>query len=375
MLIANAPRNRRRRRPSLTRLFYCIAGWAEGPKDFDLKALDLFSGIGGFSLGLERAGITTVAFCEIDPWARRVLRKHWPDVPIYEDVTKLKGADVGTVDLVCGGFPCQDISCAGKGAGLEGARSGLWWEMHRIIAELRPRWVLAENVGALRTRGADEVLASLEGLGYTCWPLVVGADDVGAPHRRKRVWLVAHRPQHGRGPGWEGRPDSSGEGERKQPLQADVPHTLGDPLRYGKQRVPRGRARGVPDQGSPEPVPHGAAWAVADANQQRPQGSGKPSIVQEVDIPRNEPAGSRADVGHPYGERREEQRGSEPNGAELAGAQRAGWWITEPDVGRVAHGVPRRVDRLRGLGNSVVPQIPELIGRAIMRFHAVPAMQ
>lgn len=131
-----------------------------------LKVLDLFSGIGGFSLGLERTGgFKTVAFCEIDPYCRAVLKKHWPDVPCFEDVTKLNGSDIGPVDVICGGFPCQDISLAGKGAGLSGARSGLWYEFHRVIDETRPSWAVIENVSALRARGLDAVLGSLAAIG------------------------------------------------------------------------------------------------------------------------------------------------------------------------------------------------------------------
>ena len=159
-----------------------------------MRVLDLFSGIGAMSLGLEWAGMRTVGFCEIDPTCRHWLRGHWPAAPIFEDIRTLSGEAIrercGAVDLVAGGFPCQDISAAGKGAGLSGARSGLWFEMLRIVREVRPDWVLAENVGALRTRGADEVLEGLDAEGYACWPLVVGADDAGAPQRRKRVWIV-----------------------------------------------------------------------------------------------------------------------------------------------------------------------------------------
>ena len=123
-----------------------------------MTVFDLFSGIGGFSLGLERAGFTTHYFCEIDPYCRGVLAKHWPHVPIFEDVRTVRGADIEGVDLLCGGFPCQDISLAGKGAGLSGDRSGLWFEYARLIDEIRPRYVLIENVSALRSRGLDQVL-------------------------------------------------------------------------------------------------------------------------------------------------------------------------------------------------------------------------
>ena len=162
----------------------------------EIKVLDLFSGVGGLSLGLHWAGMRTVAFCEADPFARAILAKHWPDVPAYSDIRTLDTArlqrdGVCRPDLLCGGFPCQDVSLAGPGAGITGARSGLWAEMARLVAECRPRWVLVENVPGLRGRGADRVLADLEALGYACWPLVVGAAHAGAKHRRARLWLVA----------------------------------------------------------------------------------------------------------------------------------------------------------------------------------------
>ncbi|MGD9649063.1 MAG: DNA cytosine methyltransferase, partial [Pirellulales bacterium] len=171
-------------------------------RDSAPTVLDLFSGIGGFSLAFERHGFRTVAFSELEPFCVRVLAQHWPDVPNLGDVRGIDGADVvrrfGAVDVLVGGFPCQDISFAGKGAGIEGARSGLWFEMLRLVREVRPAWLLAENVPALRTRGADTVLAGLEAAGYTCRPFVVGAWAVGAPHRRERVWIVAHAEGIGR---------------------------------------------------------------------------------------------------------------------------------------------------------------------------------
>lgn len=162
-----------------------------------LTVLDLFSGIGGISLGLEATGgFRTVAFCEIEPFPRLVLAKHWPGVPIFEDVRTLSAESLGGLrpDCIVGGFPCQDISVAGKGKGLHGHRSGLWFEFARLVGEFGPRWVLAENVGALRTRGVDRVCSDLEGEGYAVWPLLVGAWAAGAPHRRERVWIVAHCP-------------------------------------------------------------------------------------------------------------------------------------------------------------------------------------
>jgi DNA (cytosine-5)-methyltransferase 1 len=161
-----------------------------------MTLLDLFSGIGGFSLGLERAGFRTVAFCEIDPWCRRVLAKHWPNVPAYDDVRQLDAArlradGIERVDAICGGFPCQDISTAGKGAGLDGERSGLWREYARLVGDLRPRFAIVENVGALRGRGLATVLGDLAALRYDAEWHAIPAAAVGAHHLRDRVWIIA----------------------------------------------------------------------------------------------------------------------------------------------------------------------------------------
>ena len=263
-----------------------------------MNVLDLFSGIGGFALGLESVGFQTVAFCEQDGYARRVLKKHWPETWIYEDIRtltakRLKADGIGPIDLICGGFPCQDISCAGKGAGIEGSRSGLWSEMHRIIREVKPRWVIAENVPALRCRGANRVLGDLETAGYTTWPLVVGALHAGAKHRRQRVWIVAH---------------AAGRDER------NVSANVGG---GGSRRLPS-------------------------------------------DL------GSTGHAAHPPSIRRSRFRTIQSAHA----LQCSATWQTEPDVGRVADGVPARVDRLRCLGNAVVPQVVAMIGAAILRWEA-----
>jgi DNA (cytosine-5)-methyltransferase 1 len=228
-----------------------------------MNVLDLFSGIGGFSLGLERAGMRTVAFCEIDPHAREVLKKHWPQVPIFTDVSELKKDHINeNIEVIAGGFPCQDISTAGLGAGLSGSRSGLWFEYHRLIEEIRPRYAIIENVSVLRRRGLGEVLRSLAQIGYDAEWHCIPASALGAPHQRDRIWIMAY--------------------------------------------------------------PHSAQCK-----------------------------GSRL---------------SSRTYAQYADACSAGWWETEPSVGRVANGVPRQSYRLKQLGNAVVPQIPELIGRVIMEY-------
>lgn len=273
-----------------------------------MRCLDLFSGIGGMALGLERAGIKAAAFCEIEPFPQKVLRKHWPDVPIYSDVTKLTREvlyadgvirDGAPIDLIAGGFPCQDLSYAGKGAGIEGARSGLWSEFHRLICEIRPRFVLVENVSALLARGLDRVLGDLAASGYDAEWDCVPASAVGAPHRRDRLFIVAY------------------------------PY------------LPDGEARsthrvGAREQAEP-PSCDGSAEHVADA-----QGKGLERRV--------------------FGGNAWPQLTGFREGCRAI----AGQWGIEPGMGRVAHGIPRRVDRLKGLGNAVVPQVAEYLGQRIM---------
>jgi len=163
-----------------------------------LQVLDLFSGIGGFSLGLEMTGgFATAAFCEIAPFQRRVLAKHWPKTPCFADVERLNASDLTSVgvsvDVICGGFPCQDLSEANvHGEGLDGAKSGLWREYARLIGELRPQYVIVENVAALLVRGLDRVLGDLATLGYDAEWHGIPASAVGAPHDRDRIWIIAY---------------------------------------------------------------------------------------------------------------------------------------------------------------------------------------
>jgi len=288
-----------------------------------LKLLDLFSGIGGFSLGLERTGgFETVAFCEIDKFCQKVLRKHWPHVRQYTDIKTLTAAQLAadgiTVDAICGGFPCQDISLAGGGAGMgEGTRSGLWSEYARLIGELRPRYVIVENVSALLGRGLDRVLGDLAQIGYDAEWHCIPASSVGAPHRRDRVWVVAHPT----GGGCEG---------------LSYRHT---------------KSSDVSPSGD---VAHAKSRIFARIN-----GGGKP---------KQRFAGLCEDVSHANSLRKIQPQGGEQNQRGWLG--NSSWWDVEPNVGRVAHGVPARVDRLKSLGNAVVPQIPELIGRAILSAEA-----
>ena len=331
-----------------------------------MNVLDLFSGIGGFSLGLERAGMHTVAFCEIDPWCRRVLAKHWPDVPVYDDVRTLTaarlvadaardvraeqaaggtewqraGASRQSIDVICGGFPCQDISTAGKGAGITGERSGLWKEYARIIGEVRPRYAIIENVAALLHRGLSDVLFDLSALGYDAEWHCIRASDVGAPHRRDRVWIIAY-PQH---------PDTDSAGPYRAPQHVNRDAELRD------QQV--SLAGSLCEDVADANGSGGSSWTGDTKQGARGRHADRSGIGENV-----------ADADQPRLEgwlRAELRQCAEQQSAGQGSAYGRAQWLTEPDVGRVAHGVPARVDRLRSLGNAVVPQIPEIIGRAIM---------
>lgn len=161
-----------------------------------MKVLSLFAGMGGFDLGLSLAGMEIVAQVEISKYCSRILEGHFPDAKRWGDIRTVTGADIeraaGPIDVICGGFPCQDISGAGKGAGLDAERSGLWWEMHRIIGELKPNWVIIENVDALRARGIERVISALAEVGYQTEVLGISAAAVGASQQRKRLWILGY---------------------------------------------------------------------------------------------------------------------------------------------------------------------------------------
>jgi DNA (cytosine-5)-methyltransferase 1 len=224
-------------------------------------------------------------------------------------------ADGITVDVICGGFPCQDISTAGGGAGIEGERSGLWSEYARIIGELRPKFVIVENVSALLGRGLDRVLGDLAEIGYDAEWHCIPASALGAPHRRDRIWIVAH------------------------------PAGL-----FGNGRDHNGQRNSKGAAAIPEPRDRSDYEDLADANSLNVQGVFAGLIDEEIRS------------GSVWG-----QAGPRSDGL--------GWWSSEPDVGRVAYGIPARVDRLKSLGNAVVPQIPEIIGRAIMRASTVTSQE
>lgn len=290
-----------------------------------LKVLDLFSGIGGFSIGLERTGgFETVAFCEIEEFPRKVLNKHWPDVPIYNDVRTLEHD--GAIDVICGGYPCQPFSVAGNRKGKDDDRH-LWPAMFSLIKKHRPTWVIGENVAGHINMGLDDVLADLEGENYECRAFVIPACAVDAKHRRDRVWIIANSNCERRDNGFDNRKTRQLSYNENWNAQKSQQKREGWVCRVGAVS---------------EDVADAECW-VEQA--QLPQQ--KQSILQEE---------NKRWTSNRFGS-------SHVSGGEF--------WTTEPNVGRVADGVPRRVDRLKSLGNAVVPQIPEIIGNAILEAQNV----
>ena len=280
----------------------------------------LFAGIGGFDLGLERAGFEIKWQVEIDPFCRAVLAKHWPHVKRYEDVRTV-GSELEHVDVICGGFPCQDISDAGKRIGINGPRSGLWSEFARLVGELRPRFVIVENVAGLLSLGMGRVLGDLATFGYDAEWDTLPAVAFGTPHRRDRVWIVAY-------PGGV-------EFSRWRRTQGSL-----FPRQWSPARSVQFRHRREYWTGEDGPL-------IPDANSRGCE------VSTELD---------RAQV------RAAAYWGSRWRHAD--GCDCATQWCVDPDVGRVAHGVPARVDRLRGLGNAIVPQIAQWIAERIKEAEA-----
>ena len=290
----------------------------------------LFSGIGGIELGLESAlGARTVWQVEKDPFCRSLLQVRWPEAKRYVDVKEAGKHNLENTTIVCGGFPCQDLSFAGKRGGLEGAKSGLWWEMHRIIGELRPRVVVVENVPGLISLGLREVLGSLAEIGYDAEWESIRASDFGAPHKRERVFLVAYTETFSND-GREDRELPSEEGRGKG-IDAEAGHSGTD----GDQGVEGSTGQhGVDGHGEAPP----------NTGSEGLEGRRKPRGIQ-----------GPARAGTP----------EKPWEGELLDGP-AGWDVCPvTPFCRVDDGISYRVDRLRSLGNSVVPQCAEYIGRRI----------
>ncbi|WP_370868210.1 DNA cytosine methyltransferase [Sulfuriferula sp.] len=309
-----------------------------------MNELALFAGAGGGILGGHLLGWRTVCAVEWEPYPASVLAARQndgllPAFPIWDDVRTFDGRPWrGIVDVVSGGFPCQDISAAGKGAGIDGERSGMWREMARIIGEVRPRFAFVENSPLLVGRGLIRVLADLAEMGFDARWGVVGAADVGAPHRRERCWVVAHAERAERRP--ELRACDRVEREREIGLPqrqegtsraGTCSETLADADSM-RELQPEGRER--TERGW---VGNGGE-NVANTNSERQQELHAAAIASEARQ-------------HPWG---------------IVAGWREGWWGAEPDVGRVADGVAARVDRLKAIGNGQVPQCAAEAWRILM---------
>lgn len=288
-----------------------------------MNELHLFAGAGGGILGGMLLGHTCVCAVEIESYPRKVLLQRQrdgilPRFPIWDDITTFDGKPWrGKVDIVCGGFPCQDISAAGKGAGINGERSGLWREMARIIGEVRPAYVLVENSPMLVVRGLSRVIGDLTALGYDCRWGVVGAVDAGAPHKRDRIWIVAHSKD-------ERCMERSGSSEKGKSFKEWSKVFLQQKIEYkGDDFKPGGMGCSISK---------GSTYFLGCAEQQT-----------EI-----------------------------TNDTEYETIESCRWWETEPDVGRVANGVASRVDRLKAIGNG---QVPAVVTRAWKTLRAPLARQ
>lgn len=332
-----------------------------------LRMLDLFSGIGGFSYAGEKlvGGYETVAFCEYDKHAQKVLRKHWPDTEIIDDVRELANdADRfrGLVDIVVGGYPCQPFSAAGKRRGDKDDRH-LWPEMLRIIQAVRPTWVCGENVAGHISMGLDEVLSDLEAEGYQARCFVIPAVAADARHRRDRCWIVGYSELNGssaaavRGePQEDGGRSSEGQSATEQSARAGRP-------RDGKEVARGARAEAVGNADSGAETESGARLGGEQFNGAPPREwtkEGHRAANASQDVPNASGEGLQGDVG---------QGQARAQGQSEGYPAQCRWWEPEPAVGRVANGVPGRVHRLKQLGNSIVPQVAARILWAIKEAH------
>ena len=369
-----------------------------------LKHVDLCSGIGGFALGFEWAGLSRpVMFCDIEPWSRKVLAKHWPDVPIEEDVKVLANEPEkipagGRDTILTAGYPCQPFSQAGKRRGTEDDRH-IWPYIREIVAHKRPSWCVFENVYGHVSMGLDEVLSDLEADGYATRPFIVPACGVDAPHRRDRVWIIARDVDDTKGDRGErnirklSETDEGAPRPQEQHKDATIKsddaseHTtvLGDTEDIGRHGWAEATRR--EGQTHQQDEPRLSVWGelsrpskdVANPNNsgnrtQRddPDTEGQKVVKGWEEQSQYQFSRQRQDVADTDSigqERRTKKQVSgvrDREGQSLRGSAPIGnVWTTEPSVCRVANGIPRRVDRIKGLGNAIVPQIAMQIGLTI----------
>ena len=330
-----------------------------------MRHLDLFSGIGGFALAAQWVWgdeHEIISFCDNDKAAQVVLSKHWPGVPIHDDIKTLDATKWrGTIDLVTGGFPCQPFSCAGKRRGAADDRA-IWPEMLRVIDECQPRWVLGENVPGIIGMELDRVLADLERAGYEARTLIVPACAVDAPHIRARVWIVARREgERGRRISRAMAAENRFVYEQETQIRSEA-HTIeysrqdvADAPREGLERaIAEGSIRAERLSTECGDVPNAASAECERCRRARERGPGFADGGEVVPDATGKQNG------------RLQQRSIQANACDDCDrGGEAATWPTEPALGRVAHGVPYRVDRLRLLGNAIVPQVAAEIFKAM----------
>ena len=301
----------------------------------------LFSGIGGIEIGFEKAGFETGWFIENDLYAQQVLRKQFPQAKIYGDIKDIDFRTVPKVDILTGGFPCQDISNAGKRAGIEGSRSSLWKYYLEAIRTLRPRFAFIENVSALLNRGLHVVLADLAKIGYDAEWHCVPASAIGANHKRDRIYILAY-PDINPNRAWPG------ETEEKNKI----------PSINREERCSRvpGRTNNEISRTDKCGLLHRQAEEQSTKGRKPTQCKSRPSSEDVANTRKCRIFGGSKRI------QSEKKHDAETKGRDVSPN---GWWATEPGLGRVADGIPNRVDRIKCLGNAVVPQVAEVFAKAI----------
>ncbi len=303
------------------------------------RHIDLFSGIGGFSLAAHWAGFTTEVFCERDPFCQGILKRHWPTVPIVSDIHEFDGTRYAGAELLTGGFPCQPYSVAGKQLG-SGDDRALWPQMLRIIRECQPRFVVGENVAGIINMALDGVLSDLENEGYSTRAFVLPACAVNAPHKRDRVWIVAVSNRGVCQPSAIHRPGIRDQAALERPVNvAGGASHQSEALADANSAGLEGRERqGVPERAYQRTIgpcgPHGPGHAP-DANSEPPNGVAEP----RGQCGRRQFESCLGDV------------------APRLPARMAGHFDAEPDIPRVAAGIQQRAAKLKALGNAIVPQV------------------
>jgi len=355
--------------------------------------LDLFSGIGGFALAAKWNGYRTVGFCDNEPYAQAVLKKHWPEVPCHKDIREVRGELYAGVTLLTGGFPCQPFSVAGKQRGKDDNRY-LWPEMLRVIQEAKPAWIIGENVAGIVNLALDQVCADLEGQGYEVEPIIVPACAVDAPHRRDRVWIVGNsklngltasktsgglldqsEEQRGKVKEWE----SSGASCASSDVAYSI--SLSEGGAHRSQERERVGGREDKDIGQRDEVggnPTNCGQDVAYSESIGLQGSRSIWETEgQVGLCGGEGGNKELeDVAYPVGKRgcggnsegKHAKNVGEPSGHSWNNSGGMATWLPEPNVGRVANGIPNRSHRLKGLGNAIVPQVASEIIRCINKI-------